>query len=85
MEGLGVQSDSEGRMKDPRPNIGILVWHHDCPGGNIWMWTDDEGNPTRAACGGCNEEVEVVFHDSEGRMVDAATREILAPGKASRQ
>ena len=53
---------------DPRPNIGVILRDHHCTGdgGNVWIWTEEDGTPTKAKCAGCNGDITIVHGDGPG-------------------
>ena len=36
----------------------------------MWLWTDADGKPIRAICAGCNEYIDVIYTDDDGKLVD---------------
>jgi hypothetical protein len=66
---------------DPRPNIALSVKDHCCPGGNIWIWTDENGKPMRARCGGCNGVIKIAWAGDGNPWIG----EPEIPGEANRQ
>lgn len=75
----GLRPDTVIDMKDPRPNIGILI-DHECSGGpgNIWVWSDRD-RPTKASCGKCGGGIGLVFPGEDGHLV------VLEPKKKQSQ
>lgn len=49
--------------------------NHDCPGGNVWIWTDDAGKPFMAKCGMCDQEIKVMLNVPGNPTLHVVTEE----------
>lgn len=52
-----------------------MLADHNCPGGNIWIWTDDDGKPFMAKCSMCDQEIKVMLDVPSSPILHVVTEE----------